>query len=210
MGISAAILRTTAIALVSLGLAACAPMQSRDAASTASADAVSPAAATRDGPASLLPDNVKLGVMSRFGTASLKDGIYQCADNNHPKLTLYPSCSGIPVIVLQKSTGGCLSLIPYAGLIVHSERRRTKIVWQIYGPTGYSFTDDGIELSKLNGGTLNPPDVYANKQNQGDRFKWELKQGAVFPGGMNHEAHVVDPSGVPCEPIDPVAINIID
>lgn len=202
--------RASGVAMATLSLAACTSMETERARPV-------PAPTERAGPPSsksndlLIPDNVKIGVRSKFGTAELKDGIYQCADPSHPKRTLYPDCKGIPVIVLQKTTGGCLSLIPYAGLIIHSERKKTKVVWQIYGPTGYEFAAaNGIELRRLSGGTLNPGDVYTQSQHQGDRFKWELKEGAYFPGGMAHDAHVVDPSGVPCEPLDPVAINVID
>jgi len=207
MRISANHVRVAAIAVALLSLAACAPIVAQtDRAPPPPSDRSAPAPSARDLP---LPKDVKVGARSALGTAVLNDGIYHCADPQHPLLSKYPDCRGIPVIVLVTQKG-CLSLIPYAALVIHSDRKKTKVVWQIYGPVGYEFAGNGIELSRLNGGTLNPGDVYANKQHQGDRYKWELKQGAIFPGGMAHDAHVVDPNGVACEPIDPVAINIID
>jgi len=205
---SGTFVRAAGLASAAVFLAACAPMPPQD--SRPAATAAERSRASPDLAGLVLPEKVKLGAKSLFGTAMLNDGIFQCVDSDHPKANKYPDCKGIPVIVLQKSSGGCLSLVPYAGLIIHSERKRTKIIWQIYGPKGYEFAANGIELKKVSSGTLNPGDVYSDSQHQGDRFKWELKQGAIFPGAMAHQAHVVDPSGMDCEPIDPVAINIID
>jgi hypothetical protein len=207
MRISLNLVRVACIAGAALSLAACAPMaQVSTPPGPAAERSAPPPPSSRDLP---LPKDVKLGARSRYGTAMLTDGIFHCADPKHPAIAKYPDCRGIPVIVLQTQQG-CLSLIPYAALVIHSDRKKTKVIWQIYGPQGYEFASDGIQLSRLIGGTLNPGDVYANKQHQGDRYKWELKQDAIFPGGMAHDARVVDPSGTPCEPIDPVAINIID
>jgi len=139
-------------------------------------------------------------------------GEYHCAEGSHPQHKLYGDCDGIPAVVLLKP-GGCIGLLPYKSLTIHSEMKRTKVVWQIFGPPHYAFDTrfDGIALSATPGDPSVPSDNYDKKDNGGRKFKWELKE-SVPTRLFYHLPNIVDTSTTPptpCEPIDPRMINLI-
>lgn len=164
---------------------------------------------SREMPPGDLTPGARLSVTSKLGSATLRAGDFHCAEQTHPKRALYPDCNSLPVVVLLKPKGGCLSLIPYVNLYIHSERKRTHVVWEIIGPKGYQFAEgNGIALTTSDGS--DPGMTYDSKKHMGRHFKWELRDSAVFPATIYHVANVVDEQGVPCEPIDPGMINVVN
>lgn len=189
-------MRTTVFTLLVAGLAACA--QTGDMPTVNRQERGAP---------SMEP---KVGVRSLLGTVFIKEGIFHCAGPSFKNDDDYPSCNGIPVMVLIKPSGGCVSFLPYAELRVHTAKARTTVTWQIVGPGGYRFDlAEGIKLMKQNPGShpLAPGDVYDGKAHQGRKFRWDVKPNVPNQKPFDHDARVVDKNGVPCEPIDPVIVN---
>jgi hypothetical protein len=155
----------------------------------------------------------RVGIQSEFGTASLQDGVYHCVSDEHPNPNRYPKCNdGIPVIVLLKESGsGCLALVPYRRLEVHTDQRRTKVVWKLFGPDGYRFdTTKGIELRRKQGSTdpTKPDAIFQDGgRDTGDKFRWTVRLGAPEKREFDHDASVRDAQDKLCERIDPLIIN---
>jgi len=141
-------------------------------------------------------------------------GEYHCAHGKHSLYKLYGDCNDIPAVVLLKP-GGCIGLLPYKSLWIHTPNERTKITWQISGPPQYAFdtNPDGIELRPVPGDATPPTNSYDGKDHQGRKFKWELKDAAVTPKEFYHLPNIVDTSTNPptkCTPIDPGMINLVN
>ena len=196
-------------ACISIALAACmsAPVQDAGTAKPAAS-----AQRTKDGPPQVPSELRKLKVQSRDGSVIINVGDYHCAEGSHSSHGRYGDCDNIPAVVLLKPDGSCIGLLPYADLWIHSNKKRTKVVWQIFGPPGYQFDTgkDGIEIDKQSSDPTLPGSNYDGKQNQGRKFKWELKEDALTPRQFYHLPNIVDPNGVPCEPIDPGMINLVN
>lgn len=159
----------------------------------------------------LAPAERSVGVQSALRTLSLTEGDFHCAEPPPaPNLPTYEDCVGIPIIVLVKPSGGCLALVPYVNLIVHTGGKRTKVVWKIRGNAEYRFdSTKGIALTKVPGTTdpTEPTDIYDSRLNQNDRYKWEVKPAATRNKKFAHVANVIDGVGRPCEWADPVIVN---
>lgn len=151
----------------------------------------------------------KLVVRSADGTITITEGSYHCTGDGHANPRGFPNCkSGVPVIVMLKDDGSCLSLVPYYQLVVHPARfGDTEVTWRLFGPDRYEFdTGDGISLKRTPSG--NPPtNNYRGKMRRNaTTFKVDLIVGAP-PDTFQHEALVRDPAGRPCTPIDPLIRN---
>lgn len=192
-----------------ISLAACVSSPSQDARSAPAYASERPV--SRDGPKSGLG---KDGVQSAEGNVIIKMGDLHCAEPSHPLHGTYPDCNAIPVVVLLKPLGGCIALMPYVNLYIHSDKKRVRVVWQILGPSDYEFAaNDGIAISKVTGTTdpTLPSRNYDRKQNQGNKWKWELSDEALYPETFYHLPNVVQKkTGKPCEPIDPGMVNVVN
>lgn len=195
----------TALACVLVSLAACTTPPTQESAS---------ASGSKGGD---IPKELrKFNVQSKDGNVTFKLGDLNCAHPSHPTHKLYGDCIGIPVVVLENPFNGeCIAVHPYANLIVHSDKMRTPVVWQIVGGPRYEFDrrQDGIALGRMPGTTdpTLPDDNYDRKQHQGQRWKWELRDDAKYPKTFYHLPHVVDTTtGKPCVPIDPGMINVVN
>lgn len=175
-----------------------------------------PASASKGASGDIPMELRKFDVQSKDGSVTFRFGDYHCAHPSHPTYRLYGDCNGIPVAVLENPyNGDCIAVHPYANLIIHSDRMRTLIVWQIFGGRQYEFdrTQDGITLGKMSGTTdpTLPGDNYDRKQHQGQRWKWELRDDAKYPKTFYHLPYVVNTTnGKPCVPIDPGMINVVN
>ena len=153
-------------------------------------------------------DLTKIIVRSSDETITITEGDYHCVRKNAPNPNKYPSCDdGIPVIVLLKADG-CLSLVPYYRLVIHTTGDRTVVRWKIHGPDGYKFDDtNGIALKRKANQATDPSAIYDGKQKENNRtFKYEVVVGAPnFE--FKHDAVVLSPNGTPCTPIDPLIQN---
>lgn len=147
-------------------------------------------------------------IVSRDGVIRVADGAFHCAGNGaNPER--FPKCQdGVPVMVLLKDDGSCLSLVPYYELVVHGEAaRHTDIIWKLHGPAAYEFdSGNGIELLAKSGSLIPPETNYPEKLRvKPDEFRVRLKAGAS-PLTFQHQAQVKGPSGA-CTPIDPLISN---
>lgn len=212
---------TCVAATIAISLTACVSAPSQEArsappsASAQSARALNP----RELPLSELR---KVGVQSFQGSVIINVGDYHCAEGSHKYHDTYGDCDAIPVVVLLKPAGGCVALIPYADLWIHTDKKKVKLTWQIIGPKNYVFNPntampidplkDGIAITKVTNTTdpTNPSDNYNGKAHGGRKFSWELKQDALTPRAFYHYANVNDPNGNACEPIDPGMINLVN
>jgi hypothetical protein len=148
------------------------------------------------------------GVRSLQGTVVLKDGVFHCAAPGHPSAKLYTSCLNIPVIVLAKEEGGCLSLLPYAQLTVHTKRERVLLRWKAFGMKGATFhSSSGIDIDMAAANGTPRGDVYDGNTGSGDQFEWFIKLTAPAGAQFYHKA-IVSVGGTDCEPIDPVIFNV--
>lgn len=148
-------------------------------------------------------------VRSRLGTVSLAQGDYHCAAAGHPYADKYTPCTDIPVVVLFKNDGSCLALVPYARLVVHTDKRRTPLEWSIFGSSTASFdANKGIEIKVQSSDGTPLGDVYDGKSHGGNRYRWVIKPNAPKDKQFDHAANVVDANNRPCEPIDPIAVNV--
>lgn len=189
-------MRTTLITLLVAGLAACAQMGDRPTVNRQERGAPS--------------QEPKVGVRSLLGTVIIKEGIFHCAGPGFKSADDYPSCNGVPVMVLIKPSGGCVSFLPYAELHVHTGRARTRVTWEIVGPGGYKFDPtEGIKLMKRNPASHPhaPGDIYDGNTHMGRKYRWDVKPNVPNQKPFDHDARVVDMNGAPCEPIDPIIIN---
>ncbi len=196
-------------------LAGCMSAPAQEARS-APATASTTAQVSRDMPVTKLG---KVGVKSLAGSVIINVGDYHCAEGRHKDHELYGDCDPLPVVVLIKP-GGCVALIPYANLWIHTDRKRVSLTWRIMGPKNYVFNEnkandplkDGIALTKVTGTTdpTAPGDNYTGRSNGQRRFTWVLKDDALTPRAFYHYANVVDPDGNACEPIDPGMINLVN
>jgi len=157
----------------------------------------------------------RFDVQSKDGSVLFRLGDLHCAHPSHPLHGTYGDCNAIPVVVLENpKTGNCIALHPYANLIIHSERKRTPVVWQIVaGALHYEFdsSKDGIAISPSPGDTTDPTANYDRKQNLGKKWKWEVHEKAIYPKTFYHLPNVFDTKAKkPCVPIDPGVITVID
>lgn len=155
------------------------------------------------------PGSVPLQITSKDQSVTFRDGIFHCAAPGHPDAKLYSSCLALPVIVLAKRDGGCLAVIPYLQLTVHSKRERTRLDWRILGLKTATFeTTKGIDIepTAIGSGQARSK-VYEGNSGAGAKFEWFVKVDAI-PGESFYHAPVVLDGGKPCEPIDPVIINV--
>lgn len=147
-------------------------------------------------------------VVSRDGVITVADGAFHCVGNG-PNPNRYPKCQdGIPVLVLLKDDGSCLSLVPYYELVVHGESaRHTDIIWKLHGPATHEFdAGNGIELQAKSGSLIPPETNYPEKVRvKPDEYRVRLKAGAS-PLTFQHQAQVKGPGGA-CTPIDPLISN---
>jgi len=183
----------------------------------APASAAAKAQTARDEPGANLR---KSNVRSLDGSVIINVGDYHCAEGSHKYHELYGDCDPLPVVVLLKPAGGCIALIPYANLWIHTDKKKVKLTWQIMGPKNYVFDPnnaddplkDGIAITKVTGttDTTAPGDNYTGKMNGQTKYTWTLRDNALTPRAFYHYADVVDPSGHPCEPIDPGMINLVN
>lgn len=202
-------------ASIAVSLAACVSPPTQEARSMPAEARSAPPPATRGtrGPGDVPMELRKFDVQSRDGNVTFRVGDLHCAEPSHPLHGRYPDCNGIPVVVLDNPKGGCIAVIPYANLIIHSQKKRTRVVWQITGGSDYEFdrSQDGIPLFKSKTDPTLPSRNYDRKQHQGDKWKWELHEEALYPKTFYHFANVVDKrTGTACEPIDPGMINVIN
>lgn len=160
------------------------------------------------GPSSGVAAKGKAVVTSRDGVITVADGAYHCIGNG-PNPMKYPKCQdGIPVLVLLKDDGSCLSLVPYYELVVHAGASGdTVIEWKLHGPDAYDFdVSNGIELLPKSGSLIPPGTNYRGKLRVArDRYRAQLIAGAS-PLTFQHQAQVKGPAGA-CTPIDPLISN---
>jgi hypothetical protein len=158
----------------------------------------------------------RAGIRSEFGTASLQEGVYHCVSPGHSNPNKYPKChDGIPVIVLLKeASDGCLALVPYRTLMIHTNRDKTKVVWKLFGPDRYEFDlAKGIELRRKQNPTdpTLPDAIFEGGGREANgTFSWTIRLGAPEKKEFEHDARVLDPKnpGEHCERIDPLITNV--
>jgi hypothetical protein len=147
-------------------------------------------------------------VRSADFTITITEGSFHCVGEGHPNPQKYPKCKdGIPVIVLLKPNGACLSLVPYYELIVHPGRfGDTEVRWEILGPEGYEFdVNNGIKLAAKKDGNSPTNNYRGHQRRNKSSYKIDLIVGAPDDTFL-HEAVVKGPSG-DCVPIDPLITN---
>ena len=153
-------------------------------------------------------DLTKIIVRSSDETITITEGEYHCIGQGEDNPNKYPGChEGIPVIVLLKDTG-CLSLVPYYRLVIHTKGHRTVVRWKIHGPDGYKFDEtNGIALKRKANQATDPSAIYDGKRRENNRtFKYEVMPGAP-EFEFKHDAVVLSPNGTQCIPIDPLIQN---
>ena len=136
----------------------------------------------------------------RMKVLTVTEGEFHCkgptGNNNFVK------CTDIPVIVLLKSTGGCIVHVPYHDLVAHSKKVETLLTWNLIAPTNYKFhATKGIEIPNP-GTTFKEVGINA----QGTKYSWKVIANAAALS-TNHIANAVDPSGNSCEQGDPTITN---
>lgn len=202
---------------IAVSLAACVSPPTQEARSMpAEARSAPPQPAKPRGADDISIELRKFNVQSKDGNVLFKLGDLHCAHERHPKHGMYGDCNGIPVVVLENPLdGSCIAVHPYANLIIHSERYRTQVFWEIIGAKYYEFDkgQDGIAISQVTG-TIDPTlpsDNYDRKQHMGRKWKWELRDDAKYPKTFYHLPNVVNTqTGKPCVPIDPGMINVLN
>ena len=136
----------------------------------------------------------------RMKALTLAEGVFHCkgpgGGNNYVK------CTDIPVIVLLKTTGGCIVHVPYSELVVHSKRTETPVTWYLIAPDKYKFDQsNGVDLTDpgntFNRGMPNP---------QLTKYSWKVVANSL-PASTDHKISVRDPDGIPCEQGDPTITN---
>lgn len=148
---------------------------------------------------------------------ALGDGIFHCAGPGAGNpFNRGPKCSEIPVIVLEtdQTGSGCASLLPYNELKAHvgPNKPQTDITWVLVAPDGYKFSSSNVPR-EFGVAITNPGPTYIHvgdvSTGNTQKYRWTVVAGAAYnPSGLDHQAHVVSPTGVKCTPIDPKIINI--